>query len=187
MKKPIALLVFLVLFISAAAPAQTLPKSVHVDVPNHLQETEMWCWAAAAQQIIEWSEKSTMPQCGLVAVANNIHPAVCCAAQSPTCVRTGTMTQVQSLIKMYTGRSSRVINPTVMSLYAQLTQGKPVIIQVRMSPLTTHVVVLTGMTFVWTRSGAMAILELNDPMSIYTIPVPYSNLSQIIVNALVVD
>lgn len=50
--------------------AQAMPSPVQLGIPNLPQETQVWCWAAVAQQIIAHSRGAayTPPQCALVAV-----------------------------------------------------------------------------------------------------------------------
>lgn len=194
MKKLLTLLVLVVILgsttMTSAQPVQPqLPPPVHLVVPNRLQQTQVWCWAAASQQIIEWSRGSSPPQCALVAEANNVLPQVCCGVVNPACVRTGTMLQIQSLIAFEAGRGSHVIPPPndPATLYYYLQRGQPVILQIRTNPTATHVVVLVGMAFMRTQFGPVAILEVNDPMSMYTQPVTWQAIASALVNGLVID
>ncbi len=194
MKKLIILLGLVVLLVATSISAQplapaALPAPVHVNVPNRMQQTTVWCWAAVSQQIIEWSNGTSPSQCTLVAVANNTSPAMCCGNTHPTCVRTGTMMQVQNLIATYSGHSSHVIQPSFdpLGLYVYLAQGRPIILQVRTNFTATHVVVIVGISFMRTQHGSIAMIEVNDPMSMHTLSIPYSNVYPVIVNALVID
>lgn len=199
MKKLLTFLASFVLLICTATtsaqpippspPVTPLPASVHVNVPNRLQQTQVWCWAAVSQQIIEWSRGMSPPQCALVAVANNAPPAMCCGNPHPSCVRTGTIPQVQGLILAYSGHASHVIAPSLnpLGLYVYLSNGQPIILEVRTTPAATHVVVVVGMSFMRTQYGPVALLEVNDPMSVYTQPIPYQNIYPSIVRVLVID
>jgi len=194
MKNAVALLAFFILLISIPSAAQEneelTPPPAHVYVPNRLQQTPVWCWAAVSEQIIEWSKGFSPPQCALVAIANNLSPATCCGRPNPACVHTGTMSQVQSLIAIYGGRPSHIIHPSFdpLSLHVHLIQGKPIILQVRTNPSATHVVVIVGISFMKDKNGTMfAWLHANDPMSMYTQPILYNKIYPLIVNALVID
>ncbi len=58
-----------------------IPAPVDIPIQNLTQETEVWCWAAVAQQIILASQgpQATPPQCALVAMANGAAPEACCS------------------------------------------------------------------------------------------------------------
>ena len=167
-----------------------VPRPVDLPIPNLPQGTEVWCWAAVAQQIINWrvGASRTPEQCALVAIANGAHPAFCCGGYNPVCVRTGTMPQVAGLIAQFGGRTSNYAPPTdPMTLYRTLSSGKPVILQVRSSWVSSHVVVLRGMSFVPTPYGVEPLLHINDPLAHFTQPVPFSRLAPLWVDALVVN
>ena len=59
-----------------------LPRPVDLGIRNILQETQVWCWAAVAQQISLHlrGPNDTPPQCALVAIAYNAGPEYCCNA-----------------------------------------------------------------------------------------------------------
>lgn len=194
MKKLIALLGLVVLLVATSTSAQpipppALPPPVHINVQNRAQQTNVWCWAAVSQQIIEWGNGASPPQCALVAVANNASPAMCCGNPHPACVRTGTMPQVQYLIKTYGGHSSHLISPSLdpLGIYVHLSNGQPLIFEVRTTPAATHVVVVVGISFMHTQQGTVATLDVNDPMSSYTQQVPYSRIAPWVVRTLVID
>lgn len=50
-----------------------------------------------------------------------------------------------------------------------------------------HVVVLRGMGFMPTPYGLEPVLDINDPMSLYTHPVPFSNILGMWQSAIVVN
>ncbi|HXO22309.1 MAG TPA: papain-like cysteine protease family protein [Thermoanaerobaculia bacterium] len=186
--RTMALVFMTSLFVSASAFSQ-YPSPVDIPIQNIPQETPEWCWAAVAQQIILASVglQQTPPQCALVAMANNAPPEVCCSG-NPACVRTGSVQQIQFLIGRFGRHASSLAPPTdPFTLYNTLAANRPVILQVMSGPGTTHVVVLRGMSFVPTPQGPMPVLYINDPMAIYTQPVPYFNLLRIWVNAIVVN
>src|SRR5262245_52020588 len=93
------------------ARAQVLPP-VDLGIQNIPQETQVWCWAAVAQQLILRlrGPAATPPQCALAAVAFNIAPQYCCQIPTP-CVTTGTLQQIQVLIAYFGGRWSTIAPP----------------------------------------------------------------------------
>ncbi len=162
-----------------------------VDLPirDLPQETQVWCWAAVAQQIIMASRgpQATPPQCALVAIANGAGPEVCCSAPNAQCVRTGSIPQIQGLINQFGGRTSGYAPPTdPMTLYRTLALGHAVIIGVNTGQ-GGHVVVARGMSFMQTPYGWEPLVHINDPMAYYTQPVPFRQVARIWVAAIVVN
>jgi hypothetical protein len=180
--------VFLCVVAVGDAKAQ-IPLPVDIPIQNLPQETQVWCWVAVAQQLILHAvgPQRTPQQCALVAIANGAAPAVCCSGPNPVCVRTGSLQQIQGLIANFGGRFSGLAPPAdPMTLYRTLASGRPIILHVRSGVTSTHVVVLRGMSFVATPMGVVPVLHINDPMSFFTQPVPFQNLLQIWINAIVV-
>ena len=99
------------------------------------------------------------------------------------------MPQVQYLIKTYGGHSSHLISPSLdpLGIYVHLSNGQPLIFEVRTTPAATHVVVVVGISFMHTQQGTVATLDVNDPMSSYTQQVPYSRIAPWVVRTLVID
>ena len=171
----------------AQAPGQ-LPPPVDLGIQNLPQETQVWCWAAVAQQIIMASRgpQQTPAQCALVAIANGAHPQVCCAQANPACVRTGALQQIQFLIAHFGGRYSTLAPPAdPMTLYQTLASGKAVILHIASGQMN-HVVVLRGMWFQQTQFGVQPMLAINDPLALFTQPVAYAQLVQMWRAAIVV-
>ncbi len=174
---------------ASATHAQYLPPPVDLPIQNISQQTQVWCWAAVAQQIIYSLQgpANTPPQCALVAMANGAPPATCCSGTNPACVRTGSLQQIQGLIAQFGGRYSAIAPPTdPMTLYQELARGRPVIVHIRSGYSSSHVVVVRGMSFIQTAYGVQAVLHVNDPMAVYTQPVLYSQIVPIWINAIVV-
>lgn len=179
-----------VLFAGSARAQPGLPPSVDIPIGNLPQETPVWCWAAVAQQIINYSvgPGRTPAQCALVAMANNAHPAVCCGQPNPACVRVGSLEQIQGLMLMFGGKFSMQAPPTdPLTLYRVLQSGRPIILHVRSGVSTSHVVILRGMTFVPGPGGIIPVLHINDPLAYFTQPVPYVSLLPLWINAIVVE
>jgi hypothetical protein len=99
------------------------------------------------------------------------------------------MSQVQSLIAAFGGRTSNMAPPTdPMTLYRTLASRRAVILHVRSGMASTHVVVLRGMAFATNAYGQIEpVLYINDPMAYFTQPVPFSALMPIWLEALVVS
>ena len=107
---------------------------VDLNIPNIRQETQVWCWAAVAQQIINVSGRRSPPQCALVAMANGQYPSACCP-YNPTCIRPGSLVQIQQLIANWGKRYNELQRPTdPYALYEQLRQGRPLVLAVRSTP-----------------------------------------------------
>lgn len=166
-----------------------VPPPVDLGIQNLPQETQVWCWAAVAQQIImhRRGPAATPPQCALVAMANGAAPQFCCSGYNPTCVRVGSLEQIQYLIGQFGGSYSRIAPPTdPMTLYQTLASGRAIIVHVASGHASSHVVVLRGMAWVPTQWGLQPVLYINDPMSFFTQPVLYTSLVPIWINAIVV-
>lgn len=185
------ILIVLLIIISTKASGQHTPRPVSLPIQNIMQQTNVWCWAAVAQQIIFSirGRANTPPQCALVAMANGVDPNYCCAGSGNTdCVKTGSLQQIQYLIAEFGGRFTGIQPPAnAMILYNTLASGRPIILQVRTGQSSAHVVVLTGMSFEINNSGYVeAILHINDPMAYFNQPVPFSRLINVWMSAIVV-
>jgi hypothetical protein len=172
-------------------PGEPIPPPVDLPIQNLRQETEVWCWAAVSQQIIYSlrGQQNTPAQCALVAMANGAEPGVCCNGYNQQCVTTGTLDQIRTLIQQFGGRPSNIAEPTdPMTLYRTLAGGHPVIIAVQApGSQAGHVIVVRGMTFMQTQNGIEPVLHINDPMAIYTQPVPFRQLAQMWKAAIIVN
>lgn len=165
------------------------PPPIDLPIQNIPQQTPVWCWAAVAQQIMLFKNgpANTPPQCGLVAAANGINPNYCCF-NFGNCAVTGDAAKIQQLLYHFGGSASSYAPPAdPMTLYNTLAQGRPVIIELS-QPYQgmTHVVVVRGMGFAQTPMGIMPVLHINDPMSYYTQPVPFSQIAPLWKSAIVV-
>lgn len=174
---------------TAAGRAQPLPPPVDLPIRNIPQETDVWCWAAVAQQIVMATRgaSNTPPQCALVAIANDAPAGTCCGGYNPKCVRPGSIAQIRSLIARFGGRPSVYAAPTdPMTLYRTLAAGYAVIIEVNTGQNVSHVVVVRGMAFQPTPAGVQPVLFVNDPMAMFTQPVPFARIASIWMSAIVV-
>lgn len=153
-----------------------LPPAVDLGIPNIRQQTKVWCWAAVAQQIIHRSRGRSPRQCALVASAQGRRARDCCPGR-PACVEEGTLAQIRGLIRRFGGLATEVIGPLdADSLYLLLRAGRPLILALRHSARSGHVVVLTGLS--WRhRGGALeAILHINDPIGSFPPRLPLRKL-----------
>jgi hypothetical protein len=153
--------------LAAPAAAKTpIPPPVDLGIRNIRQDTEVWCWAAVAQQVIIKRKGESPPQCALVAMVHGHYPRFCCPHYE-RCAVSGTLAQIQTLIRNFGQRSSMISPPTdAMSLYRTLRAGRPIILALRNSGAIGHVVVLTGMTWVNGPKGPEALLHVNDPLAL---------------------
>ncbi len=163
---PLALSLALLAFAvtnTAARYRAALP-DVDLGIPNISQETRVWCWAAVAQQVIRMRRGHSPPQCALVAMVNGRYPSFCCPNYE-RCATPGSLAQIQTLIRNFGHRASHISAPTdAMTLYRELRAGRPIIIAIRNSDFSGHVVVLTGMSWVNLGKGPEAVLHINDPL-----------------------
>lgn len=74
-----------------------------------------------------------------------------------------------------------------MTLYNTIASGHAVIVQLRTGLQSTHVVVIRGMSFMYTQMGVQPVLHINDPMALYTQPVLFSEIEPIWMDAIVVN
>ncbi len=138
MKKAITQL-FLILFLfckSTTGFAYPYPPPIDIPIQNNLQNTNVWCWAAVAQQIIQFKNGAinTPQQCAMVALSKNAPIPYCCSNFN-NCAITGSLTEIQALLHYFGGSFSSYSPPTdPMSLYYTLAQNKPVIMQISTVP-----------------------------------------------------
>lgn len=171
----------------AFSPLPSSAQSIDLGIINIAQEGQAWCWAAAAQQVVAWKTGRAPYQCEMVAVANGVHPAVCCP-YNPQCDVPGSMQQIQFLIANYGMSYSQITPPTdPMTLFALLQRRSAVIMFVRNSPYAQigHFVVLRGMA--WTHAGPVVLI--NDPIGWpgFSQPMPFQALIGYWQAAIVVD
>lgn len=167
---------------------ESLSGTVYIDIENRTQQTSVWCWVAVAQQLIEHSRGVSPTQCALVATTIGMAPVYCCSGYNPSCVRTGTMDQLRILLLAYGQSASSIITVSrdPMPLYNELINGHPIVLQVRTSTISTHVVIVKGMRFTRDRDEIKAWLIINDPMRMETHVVAYSRIYPTIINTLIV-
>jgi hypothetical protein len=181
------LLLFILLLNLSGLQTKAQGTAIDLGIQNIRQEQSMWCWAAAAQQVIFWKMRAAPNQCELVAVAKNANAQYCCM-NPQQCNVPGDFQNVQSLIAAYIGKPSSLAppaNPNV--IFNALQQGKAIILYLQTSPTIGHFIVLRGMAWVNTPLGPKAVFYVNDPMAIYTQPIAFDNLLQIWRAAIVVD
>lgn len=160
------LLSFFLLALAGAPAAAQLPPPVDLGIRNIMQDTDVWCWAAVAQQVIVKRKGRSPPQCALVAMVHGRYPSYCCPHYE-RCAVAGSLRQIQILIRNFGQRTTTLSPPTdAMSLYRTLRAGHPIILAIRNSPYTGHVVVLTGMTWTSGAGGPEAVLHVNDPLRV---------------------
>jgi hypothetical protein len=189
MKVIARLLVVVACFSNAAALWAQYPPPVDIPIQNLLQGTQVWCWAAVAQQLIAAAigPEQTPQQCALVAMAYGAPPETCCSGYNPACITVGSLQQIQLLISRFGHHGSAIAPPTdPMTLYSTLASGHPIVLQVATGQGASHVVVLRGMSFLQTAQGVLPVLYINDPMAYFTQPVSFFALQGIWMDAIVI-
>ena len=71
-------------------------------------------------------------------------------------------------------------------MYNTLASGRAIIMAVQSTPFAGHVVVIRGMRWVPTAFGPQPELLINDPMSYFSQPIPFSNAARYWRHAIVV-
>ena len=186
----LALLIVVSTLFGVEGAKRAIAQNVILPIENIPQETDVWCWAAVAQQIVLSlnGPQRTPPQCGMVAIANNAHPRVCCDQHgrfngNPVCRRTGSLQQIQGLIHYFGGRFSSLAPPAhPRVLLDALNKGYAIILQVKSSPWSGHVVVLRGMSVI----DGQPVLHINDPLAYFTQPISFQQLLPYWAGAIVV-
>lgn len=158
--------------------AYSQPMPIDLGIQNIPQQDNMWCWAAVAQQIILWKTGAAPDQCEMVARAKNANIQVCCNFYT-NCSTPGNFVDIQNLLLIYGAGYSALAAPTNPTmLYNTLASNKPVILFLNQPYQNIgHFVVLTGMG--WVNDpiyGLIPFVHINDPMSIYTQPMPFANI-----------
>jgi hypothetical protein len=171
------------LFLGLTALSIYAHADAFLSVPHYQQQTGLWCWAAAAQQIIAFKQGGAPPQCQLVEVASGFPPGACCNMGHPACVHGGNFSQVANLIAHYGGAFSNYVlpaNPYIIE--ATLKSGRPILAQVVSGFGSTHVVVIRGI-----QMNPVPTLIINDPLMPAPYTVPFSNLATIWLDGIVVN
>lgn len=131
---------------------------IHHAVPFHPQQTQVWCWVAAAKMVTEFYGRQAVPdQCAMLQIQ---YGAPCC--QNPQlCSRAGHISEIQALIGRFGGRSSSVAPPANgFVLYDALRRG-PIVMHTRQG--AGHFVVATGMRVVPSPVGPLGMVSISDP------------------------
>lgn len=131
---------------------------IHHAVPFHPQQTQVWCWVAAAKMVAEFYGRRPVPdQCAMLQLQ---YGAPCCQ-NSQLCSRAGHITEIQALIGSFGGRFSNVAPPANgLVLYDALRRG-PIVMHTRQG--AGHFVVATGMRVVPSPMGPVGMVSINDP------------------------
>ncbi|GEM_PF-5225767 len=156
-----------------------------IDVPHFPQLSPVWCWVAAAQQIIAYKAgfALTPQQCALVEAADGAPPGMCCNIGHQGCVHTGSFAQVANLISYFGGSySSYVLPANAFVVEKTLQAGRPILAQIKTGGSSTHVVVIRGI-----RMGPDPVLLINDPVLPVPILVPFAHLANIWIDGIVVN
>lgn len=186
--KYVRLAVFCIAFAwcSTFALGQSSYPPVYLRIMNIPQETDTWCWAAVAQQIVFALKGQSRPsQCEMVELAYGKPSYFCCNQfgkwnGNHQCRLLGNLKHIQYLISYFGGRQSQLSYPTnPFTLYRTLYYGYPVIMFVKESAYQKvgHFVVIVGMSWTDIGFGIEPILHINDPISLITTNVPFRNIA----------
>lgn len=169
------------------------PSSATLNLTPIAQQTEVWCWAAAAEMVFRYYglpnvNSASNYQCGVVAayayiLAGTAHQ---CFYNCSLCIEPiSTLTELKRVVDLYgqvalqAGFQSRVLKSraffgplTLPQLARELDEGRPIIAGIsfnglRLPNISQHAVVIVG----YDARGPEPILFVNDPFP-YTLIVP---------------
>lgn len=158
---------------------------VNLNIPHFMQQTPVWCWAAAAQQIIAYKNGpvNIPSQCQIVEVASKLNPGECCHNSNPICFHGGDFNTVANIISYFGGAYSNYVLPAnPLIIESTLATGRPILAQLAMAGGTTHVVVIRGI-----RMLPAPTLIVNDPLMNAPMLVPFLNLASVWMDGIVVN
>ncbi len=190
-------------------PLPPPPMPVMIPVPHRLQDTYIWCWVTAAQMVLEYRGLDpNLEQCRLLEIGYSLPEGYCCG-DPRRCMRGAQhMFEVQRLVSYAGGVPSIVtLAEDPMSLYNNLLNDHPVIIEIATGYGSSHAIVAVGMRFedrcgqqcqrdpynpfappicfpVCQRFAAVAV---NDPMKAYTDEIEYGQLIRVWKSSLIVE
>lgn len=144
---------------------------------------------SVAQQIILFKNglQNTPQQCMLVEMAYQLIPGSCCVSWPRACVTVGSLEQIQLLIQMLGNVPTVQAPPTPRAedVHAALSRNQAVIMHVQSSAYTSHVVIIRGMY--WEPAISEYMLIVNDPLSYFTQPIPFSRIVRYWLRAIIVQ
>lgn len=128
----------------------------YLNVPFDRQQTQVWCWVAAARMVAQYFNVATPSQCEMLTAR---YGAPCC--QNPAmCTRPGYITEIQALVASFGLRYSSIGPPTDgWTLLNIFKSGRPIILHVNNS----HFVVASGIRVMQTPQGPLGIVQILDP------------------------
>lgn|GEM_PF-2406973 len=193
----IAFAVLLVLLPDSTSAQQLTPPPVVLPVPIALQETPVWCWAAVTEMSLRYRTGQSLAQCQMLEQIHGFPPGACCVPPAQQCARPAQgLQEVQQALMAFGGVRSIHTTPLApMQLYSILQHGDPVIVHIRSGVVSSHVVVARGMRFeampIQTPWGGviyqtMPFVLVNDPLSFMPNSVPYPQLANIWLDALII-
>jgi hypothetical protein len=153
------------------------------EVPNVVQETPNWCWAAVTQQVLLYTTGRKPPrQCVIAAAGLGRNVGRCCDDYT-ACDATLNMQGVQELLnRMGGGPAWGEALLDAEAVYEELRRGRIIIAGLWDTDVDGHVVVIRGLEWEpWLLSpllGDRAILRVNDPSGFFADMVPYSRLAK---------
>lgn len=162
----LVVVVVMAALVPRAVHSQQVLDQAYINVPFEAQNTQVWCWVAAARMVALYYNVNVPSQCEMLQAQ---YGAPCCGNPAQ-CMRPGHITEIQTLIASFGLRYSALGGaPDGWTLLALFKQGQPVVLYVNDS----HFVVASGIRVVASPYGPIGYVRVLDPyFGIYEEAVP---------------
>jgi hypothetical protein len=157
---------FAILLASLPHPGRSWAQSdrITLDVPELLQDVDVWCWVAVAEMLVTYYRGRAPEQCRMLEIGYGLPRGACCS-NPQRCRRPGHLDETRRLIEHFSGQQARVTGaPARPSQVARALDRNRAIVAAIQPPGQPigHVVVVRGI-----RRGHDGRIDLlvNDPMS----------------------
>jgi Papain-like cysteine protease AvrRpt2 len=173
------------------------PSPVALNVPILIQNTDMWCWLASAEMVIQYRRPGiSYAQCRIMEMGYGLPPGACCTNVN-MCRKIGDWPEIRAVLENFGGISSDVTGPLdADTLYVTLSNGHPVIAKIGTGMAVMHAVVIRGMRFQPVmfldpfgrpyREWVPFVL-INDPASYLPREAPFSQLASVWLESLIAN
>jgi hypothetical protein len=182
--------------VTAQAQYPTPPfQPVLLNVPLVNQDTDMWCWLASSEMIIQYRRPGlTYQQCRIMEMGYGQLPGSCCGNEY-MCRIGGDWPQIMTVLARFGGITGAVM-PALneAALYRTLSSGFPIIAKIRSGAASMHAVVIKGMyyqpmtfysPFGQSYQQWIPFVAINDPMSYLPREVPFNQLANVWIQSLI--
>lgn len=151
------------------------PPPVSLFLPNHIQQSRNWCWAAVARQLIARHDGPDAPfQCELAARAKGVSAHACCLG-SRACRGVADMDELKALLLSEGLGARRLRDWSPLALHAELVRGRLLVLGLREPDRPGHLVVAKGMRWI---AGEPWFL-INDPEGLRPREMSYRQLAAV--------